>query len=212
MNGSRRVALACFVLVAAGRLSAQAPVPVAERITTRMDRSTHVVLFSNRVAVVTIRSDSEDFYHRATLDHSEYMLYLQTIEAEARNIGDDPVTSSISTGDDRTVLTIYVGTRAPKVVHYSPLASLNMSTAKIASIMDDIENRVLATLPNEDEVRRWQPQVGDCVELRQGGEACVTEVGDDGTIALVNSETSVATVIPPDERVRIVGAVPGARK
>lgn len=208
MSGVRWLAIASLVVATATRLAAQAPLPIAERITTRLDRTTHVVLFSNHVAVVTITSESESFFHRATLDPSEYMVYLQAIEAESRKIGDDPVTSTVSTGDDHTVLMMHVGSRTPKVLRYSPLASLNMSTATIASIMDDIQNRVLATLPNEDEVRRWQPQVGDCVELRRGGEACVTEVGDDGTIVLVDAETSVATAISPDDRVRIVAAVP----
>lgn len=207
MSGIRWLSVAWLVLAAASRLAAQAPLPIAERITTRLDRTTHVVLFSNHVAVVTITSGSESFSHRATLDPSEYMVYLQAIETGSRTIGDDPVTSTVSTGDDRTVLMIHVGSRTPKVLQYSPVASLNMSTATIASIMDDIQNRVLAALPNEDKVRRWQPQVGDCVELRRGGEACVTEVGDDGTIVLVDAETSVATAIPPDDRVRIIATV-----
>jgi hypothetical protein len=114
------------------------------------------------------------------------------------------VSSDVSSGDDSTLLIIHVGESSPRRVEYSPLASLNLSAARIAAIADDIEARVLATLPGEDEIRRWQPVVGDCVELRLGGEACVVEVGDDGTVVLVERETSVEITVFPDTRVQVI--------
>ncbi len=58
------------------------------------------------------------------------------------------------------------------------------SAARIASMIDDIENRAMAALPGEFEIKQWEPALGDRVELRQGGEAYVTAIGDDGTIVL----------------------------
>jgi hypothetical protein len=204
MKGAERLGFTVLALIAAIHAAAQAPVPVVERITTRLDRTIRVALFSNHVAVVTIRSPSEDFFHRATLDYDEYMVYLQTIEGLAETIGDHPVSSDVSSGDDSTVLIIHVGGPEPRRIEYSPLASLNLSAARIAAIADDIETRVLETLPGEHEIRHWQPEVGDCVELRLGGEACVAEVGDDGTVVLVERSTSVEITVFPETRVQVI--------
>ncbi len=210
MIANRRCLAALLVAALAGSAGAQAPLPIVERATTRLDRTIRVALFSNQVAVVTIRSESEDFFHRTTLDSSEYMVYLQAIEGFAEGLGSEPVISDVSSGDDTIVLTVYVGSPAPRVLEYSPVSSLSLPAAKLAAIADDIQARVLAAPPGEAELRRWRPAVGDCVELRHGGEACVTVVADDGTVVLVDAETSIAITIAPEARAQIISAVLGA--
>jgi len=182
----------------------QAPTPVVERIETHFDRTTRVSLFSNRVVVVAVRSESEDFVHRATLSFDEYMFYLQALERAAREIGNEPVTSDVEARDSATKLTLHVGPRAPRVLTYSPLASLKMAAARIDSIVDDLENRALSALPGQYEIEQWDPAIGDCVKLRQGGEACVTAIDDNGTIVMVQEESSVSITVDRGNRAEVI--------
>ncbi len=164
-----------------------------------------MTLFSNHVVVVAVRSESEDFVHQATLSYSEHMIYLQALESAAKEIGGEPVSSDVESRDSSTRLILHVGPGAPRIIEYSPLASLNLQTARIASIVDDIQNRALAALPGEFEILEWQPMVGDRVELRQGGEATVVAVNeDDGTIVLRQPESSVSSTVVLGNRAQII--------
>ncbi len=196
--------LTTALLVAVLSASAQAPLPVVERITEHRGRITRVTLFSNHVVIVSIRSDTENFVHQATLNFDEYMIYLQALQDCARSIGDEPITSNVESLDSRTRLILHVGPDAPRILEYSPLASLDRSAARIASIIDDIENRAMAALPGEFEISRWEPALGERVELRQGGEAHVTAIGDDGTIVLSQVDGPVSYTVAKDNRVDIV--------
>lgn len=187
---------------------AQVPTPVVERITNHLGRTTRVTLFSNHVAVVAVRSQTDDFVHKATLGFSEYMVYLQEMERAAHEIGNEPVTSDVESRDSSTVLILHVGPDAPRIIEYSPLASLDLSAAKINSMIDDIQNRALAALPGEFEINQWQPSVGDRVELRRGGEAIVTAVDDDtGTIILLEPASSVSSTVAVENRAEVISRV-----
>lgn len=196
--------IAALVLLTAIGAAAQAPVPVAERVSTHLGRTTRVSLFSNHVIVVSIRSDSEDFVHRTTLNLDEYMVYLQTLNRAIGEVGDTPVGSDVESRDSVTVLTVYLGPDAPRVFRYSPLSSLNLAVGKIASAMDDLETRALEALPGEYEIEQWQPHVGDCVELRQGGEACVTAVSEDGSIVLMRDDIVMTYTVAKENRAEVI--------
>jgi hypothetical protein len=197
------VIMALVLLTAVGA-AAQAPVPVAERVATHLGRTTRVSLFSNHVVVVSIRSDSEDYVHRTTLNLDEYMVYLQTLNRAIGEVGDTPVGSDVESRDSVTVLTVYLGPDAPRVFRYSPLSSLNLAVGKIASAMDDLENRALEALPGEYEIQQWQPEIGDCVELRQGGEACVTAISEDGSIVLMRDDIVMTYTVAKENRAEVI--------
>jgi hypothetical protein len=197
---SLRIRLSVFAVGAALIAGAQAPTPVVERSTTHFGRMTRVSLFSNQVVVVAIHSETEDFNHNAFLDADEYMLYLQTLEEAAGTIGDHPVTSDVESRDSISTLALHVGPGAPQLFRYSPLASLDLSLSRISAVVDDLQTRALNTLPGEHEIKQWQPKVGDCVELRQGGEACVSRVEEDGTIELRRDDVIMTYTVTPDDR------------
>ena len=197
------VIMALVLLTAVGA-AAQAPVPVAERVATHLGRTTRVSLFSNHVVVVSIRSDSEDYVHRTTLNLDEYMVYLQTLNRAIGEVGDTPVGSDVESRDSVTVLTVYLGPDAPRVFRYSPLSSLNLAVGKIASAMDDLETRALEALPGEYEIQQWQPEIGDCVELRQGGEACVTAISEDGSIVLMRDDIVMTYTVAKENRAEVI--------
>lgn len=202
--------LVVSLLLALPQANGQAPTPVVERITTHFGRTTHVSLFSNHVVVVAVHSETEDFVHQATLSFDEYMVYLQTIVGAADKIGNEPVTSDVEARDSATKLIINVGPDAPRVLKYSPLASLKLEAARIDSVVDDLENRALSVLPGEYEIKHWEPEIGDCVKLRQGGEACVTAIGDDdGSIVLLQAESSVSYTVPMESRSEVILAIIG---
>jgi len=193
-----------LLLAAALSATAQAPVPVVERINDHRGRVTRVTLFSNHVVIVSIRSETENFVHQATLNFDEYMVYLQALEKCANEIGREPITSDVESRDSRTRLILHIGPDRPRILAYSPLASLNLPAARIASIIDDIENRAMASLPGEFEIKQWEPALGERVELRQGGEAYVTAIGDDGTIVLSQLDSPVSYTVAKDNRVNVV--------
>jgi len=186
---------------------AQAPTPVVERITDHFGRITRVSLFSNHVVIVAVHTESEDFVHQATLSFDEYMVYLQALVGAAAEIGNKPVTSDVESRDSTTRLILHVGPHAPRIIEFSPLASLKMAAARIDSIVDDIENRALSALPGEYEIEQWEPVIGDCVRLRQGGEACVTAIGDDGAIMLVQVDSSVSFTVAMEDRAVVILAI-----
>jgi len=196
--------IVALVLLTAVGAAAQAPVPVAERVATHLGRTTRVSLFSNHVVVVSIHSASEDYVHRTTLNPDEYMVYLQTLNRAIGEVGDTPVGSDVETRDSVTVLTVYLGPDAPRVFRYSPLSSLNLAVGKIASAMDDLETRALEALPGEYEIQQWQPEIGDCVELRQGGEACVTAISEDGSIVLMRDDIVMTYTVAKENRAEVI--------
>lgn len=195
---------AASLLMALPTAQAQAPTPVVERISTQFGRTTRVTLYSNHVVVVAVRSESENFVHQATLTYEEHMVYVQAMEAAAREIGNEPVTSDVKSRDSTTELILHVGPDAPRILNYSPLASLRLPAGRIASMMDDLQTRALSALPGEFEIKQWQPVVGDRVELRQGGEAFVTAVDDDGTIVLMQPESSVSSIVALENRAEVI--------
>lgn len=187
---------------------AQAPTPVVERITTHFGRTTRVSLFSNHVVIVAIQSESDDFVHQATLTSSEYMFYLQALELAAREVGREPVTSDVKARDSSTRLILNLGPDAPRTIEFSPLASLKMAASRIDAIIDDLENRALSALPGEYEIEHWEPTIGDCVKLRQGGEACVAAINEsDGAIVLVQEENSVSYTVAVENRSEFILAI-----
>jgi hypothetical protein len=185
-------------------VESRVPAPIAERTATHFGRSTRVSLFSNRVVAVSIHSETESYLHRATLEYDEYMVYLQAIHSAASSIGNQPVGSDVESRDSVTELVVYVGPDAPRSFRYSPLASLHLAVDKIDGVMDDLQNRALDTFPGEYEIRSWQPTIGDCVELRQGGEACVIEVGEDETIVLRREDVAMTYTVAKENRAEVI--------
>jgi hypothetical protein len=204
MKGRLCALVGLSLLVAVLSATAQTPVPVVERVTDHRGRITRVTLFSNFVVIVSIRSDTEDFIHMATLNFDEYMVYLQALEECANEIGHEPVNSDVESRDSFTRLILHIGPNAPRILEYSPLSSLNLPAARIASIVDDIENRAMDVLPGEFEIKRWEPALGERVELRQGGEAFVTAIDEDGSIVLSQIDGPVSYTVTRDNRVNVV--------
>jgi hypothetical protein len=187
------------------RAAAQAPLPVAERISRHGDTSTRVSLFSNQVVVVTISTDGQQgFMRRLTLPSDQYLIYLKILEDAAAELGERPVTSAVDTSRDRVDLTLNVGTREPRVLSFSPMATVTLPLARIMGALNDLEQLARTASPSAEELRTWEPQRGDRLELMTGGFARVVDIYEGGVLILENETTYVRQVVPPEARDEVI--------
>jgi hypothetical protein len=203
--------ITAFVLVLfAAAAAAQAPTPVAERITTRFDTATRVTLFSNQIVVVTIRENGEQgFMRRITLSEEQYMVYRGAIETNADELGQKPVFSVVGSSQAQVELVLHVGEDAPRRLQYSPMATVSLPLSRIIAALDDLESQVLTASPSAEELANWQPQQGDRVQLLNESYARVVEVTEDGVLVLEHEETYLREVVPPGNWDRVILHVVG---
>jgi hypothetical protein len=197
--------LTVIVALAATVVGAQAPVPVAERVMTHGDTATRVTLFSNQVVVVTIREAGvQGFIRQITLPEDQYMIYLSILQTAAEELDEEPVSSDISTSHDAIELTLHIGPNAPRVVDFSPMATVALPLAKIMGALNDLEDQVRNASPSAAELSTWEPRRGDRVELRAGGYARVAEVLEDGVLVLEHESTYIREVGSADARDQVI--------
>lgn len=195
----------CLLALIAATAAAQAPIPVVERVFTEGEVATRVSLFSNRVVVVSITENGhQGFLQRATLPVDQYLIYLGILQKATEELGKQPVTSSISTPGSEVVVTLHLGPKSPRVIRFSPLATVSLELALITGAINDLESLVRSESPSSEELRGWVPQRGDRVELIAGGFALVSEVLDDGVVVLEYEDTYIREFVGPDDRDRVI--------
>lgn len=188
---------AAAALLVALTAPAQAPVPVAERIVSHGQTTTRTSLFSNRTVVVSISEDGQRGALRTlTLPEDQYFIYLEILEKAARELGEEPVSSDVETGQDRVELTLHVGSAAPRKLEFSPMAVVNLPLSQIAGALNDLETLTLSSSLSAEALRGWQPRRGDRVELLAGGFARVADVIDEGVVVLVYEDTYIREIVP----------------
>jgi hypothetical protein len=199
-----RLATAVFCLVAT-LATAQAPQPVAERITVRRSLSIRVTLFSNRVVVLSARDNDEKvFMRQMTIPEGDYLVYLSALEKDATELEEEPVISDVSTSEGEVTLVLHVGPDAPRLVRFSPLASTTLPLSRIMGVLDDLHQQVLAASPSTDAMRDWKPRRGDRVQLLTGEYAIVREVWEEGLIVLEDEITYIRSMVLPDQRANVI--------
>jgi len=199
-----RVFAGLLTLIAA-TAAAQAPIPVVERVFTENEVATRVTLFSNRVVVVSIAENgTQGFLQRMTLPVDQYLIYLGILQKAAEALGEQPVTSSISTPQSEIVVTLHIGPTSPRVIRFSPLATVSLELALISGAINDLESLVRAESPSSEALRGWDPRRGDRVELIAGGYALVSEVLDGGVVVLEHEETYIREIVGPDARDKVI--------
>jgi hypothetical protein len=205
---SIRMVIGCLIWLAAATASAQAPIPVVERVFTDGDVATRVTLFSNQVIVVSITENGKQgFLQHMTLPADQYLIYLGILQKAAEQLGEQPVTSSISTPNAEIVLTLHVGPKSPRVIRYSPLATVSLELALISGAINDLESLVRQESPSHEELRGWVPRRGDRVELMTGGSARVDEVLDGGVLVIEHEGTYIREIVGPEARDEVIRRV-----
>jgi len=198
-----------YFLVAAGLLlaalvaMAQTPTPILERRVTVGNRTIRTSLFSNRVAVVSVRhGDEQAALRQRTLEPDEYMGYLMAFERDAKELVNDRL--SLRSIGGHGEVTLHVGPNAPRTIEYSPMAVLELPMSRLLAAIDDLERRVIWADPSPAELGGWDPQRGDIVELRSGAMAKVIDVGDDGSLTLEHDDTWIMEIVPSAHRAAVI--------
>lgn len=180
--------------------SAQTPIPVVERVFTERQTATRVTLFSNGVVVVTISENGvQGFFRHKTLPTDQYLIYLEILEKAAGELGERPVSSAVSTSKSEVVLNLYIGPDAPRVIRFSPMATVSLPLSRITGAINDLESLVRAASPSAEDLRNWHPRPGDLVELMTGELATVVEVLEEGVIWLEYESTFIRQAVPADQ-------------
>ena len=202
---SRPGVVLAVVTLLAGTAFAQAPVPVVERVVTQKDTATRVTLFSNRTLVATVRTDDEqDFLRRITLPDDQYMIYLTAIQSNAEELDEQPIKSDVETATAGVVLVLHVGPDAPRLLRFSPMATVSLPLSRIMRALDDLQEQVFEASPSFEEIRAWAPKRGDRVQLMNGGFARVVEVWPEGLLVLEHEGTFIREMVPPGSRDQVI--------
>ncbi len=177
----------------------EVPNVVVERHWINGDRAVRITLFDNHMAVTSVREkDRQVFLRQLTLGDDEYEIYLRAmaeVVAEPRGMERIPV-DSIKSG---ARIELNLPGMAPSSFDYSPLQVLDLPTARLVGILDDLQQRVTEASPSQEALRLWRPAVDDLVELFVGGFATVTEIREEGVLILEQSNTGIILVVPREE-------------
>lgn len=203
-----RVLAGCVVWLCSVHASAQAPIPVVERVFTERGVATRVSLFSNRVVVLSISENGvQGFVQQLTLPADQYLVYLGILQTAADELGEKPVNSDVSTSGSEVVLTLHVGHEVPREIRFSPMATTSLPLSHITGAINDLESLVRAESPSAEELRTWEPLRGDRLELMTGAFALVVEVLDEGVVVLEYEDTYIREFVTPEQRDTVIRRV-----
>lgn len=188
-----------------------APRAIVERLVTTPDQFTRLSLFDDRIAVVSMRHDDQVVVRRRLLDTEEYAVYRAAMILEAGALTDDAVKQPI--GDTAPVraelrLDLDPETAARRLV-YSPLRLQGIPLERLQDMLDDLEAQVIATPQTQVELARWQPRLGDRVELVVRRQATVIQVEEDGLVVLEHDGTHVREWVPVAGRTTAIQSLLG---
>jgi len=197
--------LAAILVLFAAIASAQAPIPVLERVFSEDDIATRVTLFSNRVVVVSItEAHVRGYFQYITLPPDQYMIYLGILQKAIEELGENPVTSEVSTPRSNIALTLHMGPDSPREIQFSPMATVSLQLAQISGAINDLEQLVRESSPSSEALQGWDPRRDDRVELMAGGYARVAEVLDEGLLVLEHEGTFIREIVGPDVRDEVI--------
>jgi hypothetical protein len=178
---------------------------VVERVFTEGDVATRVSLFSNRVVAVSISERGvQGYFKYVTLPPDQYMIYLGILQQAAKELGEKPITSAVSTPKSKIALTLHIGPDAPREIDYSPMATVSLPLARISGAVNDLENLVRTSSPSTEALHSWDPEPGDVVELMNGDLARVDEVLEGGVLIIEHEDTYIRELVPFDARDRVI--------
>jgi hypothetical protein len=200
--------LASMAALAVAFAAEQAPTPILERRLSVGNRTVRTSMFSNSVVVVSVRYDGEQvMFRQIKLDRDEFTGYIAAIQRDAEDIDKADYPPSVESMGGHGEITLHIGPQAPRNIEYSPVAVLDLATARLVAAIDDLEARVFWGDPSNAELEGWTPRRGDRVQMRSGVLAEVIEVRLDGTIVVEHDDTWINEIIPPEHRAKVILSV-----
>jgi hypothetical protein len=177
----------------------RAPLAVVERLYHDRGSMRRVSLFSDRTAVVSVcEGDHQVFLRRLVLDEGTYIGYVAAVQRDVDRLPEETEDLGES-ALPRGLITVNVqGT--PRTLAYSPLRVQSLGVAGLVATLDDLDRVVSAVSPSHAALQRWQPRVGDRVELWSGDRARVLEVKDGALVVLEYEDVAILEEVPQDRR------------
>jgi len=178
----------------------RAPAPFLERLVTVGDRTTRLSLFDNRMAVVAVRENNRQvFLRKLLLDQAEYDIYRAAVRRDLEQVTEGP-SSALASDFGQGLIRVTLAPGDTRRMSYSLASVPDLATGRLVATLDDLEQRVSEVSPSHEELRHWEPRVGDVVELYGGQRARVSEVREEGFIFLEHQGTALIEVLSPEQR------------
>lgn len=195
--------IAAVVLVAAA-VAAADPTYIVERVVTVGGEVRRTSVFRNGVAVVVReKAGEEKRVLRQPLTEIELRVLTQIVDesypdlARFGSVGQSPVEGMVD-------LRLAPPGRELLVARF-PLAGVQvMGAARIGQALDGLEARMTRPGGIHEDLRDWQPNVGDWLELEDGRVVQVMEVLPNGPNLLVRAQigNGPASIFASDEELR----------
>jgi hypothetical protein len=194
------IAAALVVVLAAGT----GPSYLVERVVASGAETRRLSVFRDGVAVLAAGSGEQRRVLRFGLEPVELRSLLQLLEECVGELEAlPPVPPRPSEG--MVVLRVAMPGREPVEVRHSLAEVPSAAEARLTQALDAIETMLAARKPEWQDLRGWQPAVGDEVELDDGRVVRVVEL-------LSGSETPLARVMVGDGPLVIVFAIDELRR
>jgi hypothetical protein len=183
----------------------EAPIPVVERFLTIRDREVRTSLFSNGIVVVSGRREGErSFFRQVQLTADEFTGYFSALERDAIELSKADNLPAYNGSGGKGVVILHVGPRTPLEFSYSSMTVYDLVTTRLLGTLDDLEQFVIWREPTGAGIKGWEPEIGDIVRLRSGGQAKVVDVQRDGTIIIEHESTYINEVVSEGQRVGVI--------
>lgn len=195
--------IASVVLLMAAATTPE-PSYIVERVVTVGGETRRISIFRNGVAAVTReRPGEEKLLLRQPLTDVELQVLTQIVEesypdlARLGSQGQSPVAGNVE-------LRLAPVGREPLVVRFPPTAVQALGAARIGQALDGLEERMTRPGGIREDLREWQPGVGDWLELEDGRTVQIIEVLPNGPGFLVRAQigNGPASIFVSDEELR----------
>ena len=194
------IAATLLVVLAAG----STPSYLVERVVTTGTETRRLSVFRDGVAVLATGSGEQRRVVRLSLEAVELRSLLQLLEECVGEL--EAVPQAAPRPSEGTVeLRVAAPGHEPVVVRHSLAELPSAAEARLAHALDAIETALASRKPEWQDLRGWQPAVGDVAELDDGRTVRVVEL-------LAGSETPLARVMVGDGPLVIVFAVDELRR
>lgn len=187
--------------VAPGRGSSRVPTAVVERVVSGDRQTVRLTVFNDRVAVVSKQEDGEQvFFRLLTLEAEEYEALREVVLADAPAAAAAALRRGAGVGGARARVRIVMDDGSVVEIPYQTGTLLDLAGARLVAVLDDLEDRVSEVSEYYEQLRAWQPEKGDLVELVTGVRARVVDVHSDGSVTLAHEDVFIRERVPEDSR------------
>ena len=171
---SRRIAVCCLVLAAAGPLSGEEkPKSLRTWEIVRRDCRTsltrqEVTLFGSGTLRLRLRTEDEDEMRLAELNPEDVQAYIRRLEAEDLSEVPEGREEVLGSFIERCAIYLELSDREPQRFFYGRFDSLSLGLSRLNTILDDMYKEAVDLAPEGGLPRNYFPEPGDILERTDG--------------------------------------------